>query len=215
MQTETQTAGTNTTDTGTPASPETMLTDAPATAQPGDQTVAPTTDTKPEGDAKPAEAKPTEAAPVEYDFKAPEGTTLNEEVIGEFKELAKEKNLPPEEAQKFVDLGVKAIQQAQARQAEALAQAQAKWAEDSRADKEFGGDALEANLSVAKRALDTFGSPELKKMLTESGLGNHPEIIRAFTRVGKAISEDKLVPGSTKPAGSKTAEQLLYPSMNT
>jgi hypothetical protein len=56
---------------------------------------------------------------------------------------------------------------------------------------------LAENLSVAKKALDAFGSPELRVLLEQSGLGNNPEVIRFMFRAGKAISEDSFVGRST------------------
>mgnify|MGYP000700477353 CR=1 FL=1 len=67
--------------------------------------------------------------------------------------------------------------------------------------------------AVAKKALDTFGTPEFRTLLNESGLGNHPEMIRMMFRAGKAISEDKFVPaGSGSPKGAKDAANALYPN---
>ena len=71
----------------------------------------------------------------------------------------------------------------------------ASWSESSRTDKEFGGDKLNENLAVAQKAMNAFGTPELRAVLNKTGLGNHPELIRAFVRAGKAISEDTFVPG--------------------
>jgi hypothetical protein len=73
------------------------------------------------------------------------------------------------------------------------------WSAESRADKEFGGKDLDANLGTAKRALDRFGSPDLKRFLDETGLGNHKDVIRFFWKVGKAISEDGFVGDSGRP----------------
>lgn len=217
MDTATQTAGTNTADTGAPASTDTLLTAPPAEAAPAQQPTQPA-DSKPAEATPPADASKPEdkpqGAPEEYaEFTAPEGVTFNPEALTDLKALAKEHNLSQEAAQKFADLGAKAVQKAQDGFRDQIEQAQAQWTADSRADKEFGGDKLPENLSVAKRALDTFGTPELAKMLGESGLGNHPEIIRAFYRVGKAISEDKMVPGQTKPAETDALKKL-YPTMN-
>lgn len=212
MTTESQIAGTTANaDPGSASAqtsaPDTLLTatptagGAPASAAQPAQAAQPAEGTPPDQGAKPAEGEAKPAVPEDYaDFNAPEGMTFNTEALAEFKALAKEKGLSQDEAQKFADLGAKAVQKAQAAQFEQIEQVQAQWAEASRTDKEFGGDKIEENVAVAKKALDTFGSPELAAMLKESRLGNHPEIIRAFYRVGKAISEDRLVVGSTKPA---------------
>ena len=47
-----------------------------------------------------------------------------------------------------------------------------------------------------------FGTDALKSLLTESGLGNHPEVIRFMYRAGKAISEDSYV-GNSEGANAK------------
>jgi hypothetical protein len=58
-----------------------------------------------------------------------------------------------------------------------------------------------------------FGTPELRTLLNESGLGNHPEVIRMMYRAGKAISEDRFVaPSAGGPTGSKDFAKSLYPN---
>jgi hypothetical protein len=165
--------------------------------------------------AKPAE-KAAEAAPVEYEFKLPEGVDLKGEALDELKAFAKEKGLTQEEAQKLADLGAK---QAQGFAAQVVAQqkeATAKWAEETTSDKEIGGDKLPENLAVAKQALDKFGSPALKALLNQSGLGNHPEVVRFMVKAGKAISEDgRIISGDAGQSDrAKTPlENRLYPNM--
>ena len=70
-------------------------------------------------------------------------------------------------------------------------------------DDEFGGETFDANLKVAKSALDAFGTDPFKQLLSESGLGNHPEVIRFMYRAGKAISEDSYV-GNSQGANAKS-----------
>lgn len=139
------------------------------------------------------EAK-TEGAPETYaDFTVPEGLTLDTEVLGEFTEAARELNLPQDQAQRVVDLGVK-MSQKWAEQASAQVQdMQAGWRRDAEADPEIGGDALPQSLATAKKALDAFGSPALKEMIEDAKLGDHPEFIRLLVNVGKSISEDTLI----------------------
>jgi len=86
------------------------------------------------------------------------------------------------------------------------------WAESAKTDKEFGGDKLPESLMSAKKALEAFGTPELKTLLNESGLGNHPDVIRFMVRAGKAISEDGFVSGARGAAGSPTAQNLYSKS---
>jgi len=189
--------GTGVTPAAAPADGGTLLGgQPPADGKPA--TPAVPADQAPE-DGKPADGKPTE--PVSYDdLQAPEGTTFNAQALGDFKALAKDMGLSKDNAQKLANLGVQAVQAHQAEMAEAIQQEQAKWEATSRADKEFGGDKLDESLSLANHALATFATPEMLTLLKESKLGNHPEFIRTFVRVGRAISEDSLVKGTTKPA---------------
>lgn len=152
--------------------------------------------------------------PVEYTFEAPEGVTFDEEVLGEFKEHAKTLGLDQENAQKLAGLGVKLQQKWADQQQKAMETTRQQWVEQANADKEFGGEKMAENLSVAKKALDTFGTPELRQLLNDSGLGNHPEIIRAFYRAGKQISQDRFVGGGNGPTGSVDPAKVLFPSMN-
>ena len=161
-----------------------------------DQQAAESADTgKPEATEQ---AKP-EGAPEKYEFKAPEGKQLDAETVEAFSEVAKELNLTQDAAQKMLTAMSDKLGARQAAQVDAV---RSQWAESSKADKEFGGDKITENLSVAKKALDTFGTAELRSLLNDSGLGNHPEVIRFMFRAGKAISEDRYVGPST---GSTTA----------
>jgi hypothetical protein len=172
------------------------------------QAVAPAADsasTTPAADTKAPEAK----APEDYTLTMPEGVQLDSVAADEFKAIAKELKLDQAGAQKVADIGAKMAQ----RQAEAHTKLVETWVEQVKADKDIGGDKLTENLAVAKKALDTFGTPELRDVLNSTGLGNHPEVIRAFYKAGKAISEDRFIPGSPKGAEADPARKL-FPSMN-
>lgn len=147
-------------------------------------------------------------APEQYEFKAPEGREYDSSVINAFSEVAKELNLTQEGADKMLSKMAPLLAERQIEQIEAV---QTQWADASKVDKEFGGENLDENLKIAKGALEKFGSPELQKLLNETGAGNNPEIIRLLYRVGKATSEDKMIPGRTAPEGnSKSASSILY-----
>ncbi len=161
-----------------------------------------------------AAAELAKAPPEKYEFKAPEGVTLDADALGEFEAFAKELKLSQGDAQKVADIGAKMSQKWAANQAEAIQTAAAEWAAAATADKEYGGDKLSENLGVAKKALDAFGTPELRTLLNDSRLGNHPEVIRFMVRAGKAISEDRMVTGGAGPATAATSTaKALYPNM--
>lgn len=189
-----------------------LLGDKPAEGAAAKADAKPAEGDKPKADdkAKPEDSKPE---PVQLaDFTAPEGVKLDPEAAGEFKAIAQELGLKQESAQKIADIGAKLAQKWSADQQSAIKAASEKWASDAKTDKEYGGDAFDQNLAVANKALDTFGSPELKAMLKESGLNNHPEIIRFMLKAGKQISQDKFVPAGRPTQTGKDTASVMYPN---
>jgi len=164
-------------------------------------------------DAKAAETKP-QGAPEKYEFKAAEGRAFDPEVMEAYSTVAKELNLSQEAAQRVLDAMAPKMAERQQAQIEAV---RAEWVTNSKGDKEFGGDKLSENLGVAKKALDAFGTAELRSLLNQSGLGDHPEVIRFMYRAGKAISEDRFVGGAPAvgkgaPKGFSDFADVLYSS---
>ena len=148
-----------------------------------------------------SESETPEGAPEKYEFNskvADAPDELDPEVLTAFGDVAKELNLPQEAAQKVLDKVAPVIQ---AKQAKVIEQTKVEWANQSKSDQEFGGESLTDNLDVAKASLDTFGTDALKSLLQETGLGNHPEVIRFMYRAGKAISEDSYVGNSEGAVG--------------
>jgi len=192
-------AGTGTNDAGEPQKtaegqvPDAKGNDAPGGAPAGDKS-----GTEPKAGDKPAEGE------VAYEFKAPEGVTLDAESVKEFTAIAKELKLPAKAAQKVVDLAVKR----EAARTEAWRTQVESWANDVAQDKELSKPEVQAD---ARKAIETFGTPELKTLLNSTGMGNHPELVRLMARIGKAVSEDKVLgknEGDNKPA--RDAASILY-----
>jgi hypothetical protein len=142
----------------------------------------------------------SEGAPESYDeFRVPDGVeSLDAGTIATFEEAAREANLTQEQAQAFLDKMAPAQVQAQLEQRNALL---TEWREASATDKEFGGARFKANLAVAQKGFERFFDAKGQQLLQETGLVNHPELVRAMYRAGKAISEDTFVGASG--AGSK------------
>lgn len=131
------TAATAAVDSGQPQ--QAPATEAPATT---------TTDTPTasvETAAKPAQA---EGAPAAYEFTAPDGVTLDEQVVVAFKASAKELNLTNEAAQKLLSSMAPVMA---ARQAEQLQAHQQEWRGQAEADQEIGGVKLTESLATAKK----------------------------------------------------------------
>ena len=146
---------------------------------------------------------------VVYDeFTLPEGVVLDDETLSSAAELFKEAGLTKEQAQKFVDLQVAANQKAEDKNATIRQE----WSDKSKSDKEYGGDKFNESIASANQALEKFGTPEFKDMLNETGVGDHPEMIRLLKRVGDLTKEDNpLNPGKAPIKKLSRAEQL-YPN---
>jgi len=179
--------------------------------EPTDAPEAALYDAPPKAEAPPAVIK-TEAAPVAakpdepLSLSLPEGVQADDAVLSAFRDLASELKLPNDQAQRIVSELTPLMQQ---RQLEQVQQARRDWVDSVQQDEELGGTQLENTLRVAKRALNQLGTPELADLLEQSGLGDHPQIIRLFYRAGQAISEDQPLFG-TRGAPPKSAADILF-----
>jgi hypothetical protein len=86
------------------------------------------------------------------------------------------------------------------------------WTDTAKADKEIGNDNWDASVAAGNAALQKFGTPELTQALGETGMSNHPEMIRFMTRVAKAVGEDTFEPGDTVDTEGKSTEESWYGS---
>ncbi|TAI99813.1 peptidase [Pectobacterium versatile] len=159
---------------------------------------------------KAAKENKEQGAPEKYEFTAAEGQTLDAEALAVFEPLARELGLTNEQGQKFVDAyASKILPQIQQQQLANWQKTVEDWAETVKADKEIGGDKLTANLGKAQQAVMQFGGEDLKQALQETGLGNHPALVKAFVKIGHAMSEDKMLGGGSN-GEQLSAAQVLY-----
>jgi hypothetical protein len=198
MSDTTQTTGAATTE---PGGTQTAAATTPAAGEGAATTATPgaTTTTAPAG-----EGAATTGEEV-YEFAKPEGMELDQGDLDKFTALAKESKLPKDVAQKVVDL---AIAREQARADAFIAQVKA-WGDEVKADPILG---KAENVAVAVKAIEAFGTPELKQLLESTGLGNHPVVVRWAYEVGKAISEDGIIRGRNTPSSEKSLADALYGS---
>jgi hypothetical protein len=148
--------------------------------------------------------------PEKYDLKLPEGSLLSASQLEALATYSKENKLTAEQAQGLLEREHQAVATYVENQKQELAKKPEAWLAEAQADKEIGGDKFGENTELAKRALATFGSDTLKKILNDTGLGNHPELVRAFVRIGKAMSDDKLVLPGAHAGGKKSIEDIFY-----
>jgi len=159
-------------------------------------------DLKKEDDAKVALEADTKVPEIYADFKIPDGMEVDKELLTETLPMFKELGLSQGKAQKIIDLYSAKIAPAFIkRQADAWNAQKEGWKADVQKDTEIGGDKFEASVKEAQRVLNTLGTPELKKVFDDYGLGNHPEFVRVFARMAQHLKEDTLeARGKGKPA---------------
>ncbi len=153
--------------------------------------------------AAPAVAAPAGAPAAYTAFTAPEGVTLAPTVVTAFEGVSRELGLPQDKAQLVIDKLAPALAQHAVTSTET---ARADMLAASKADTEVGGEKFDENLAVAGLAMDAYFKPEFKKFLNETGLGNHPEMIRGLLRAGAKLKPDGWVFGGKQPATDTSAQ---------
>lgn len=141
------------------------------------------------------------------DFTAPKDFTIDNALVGKFAPIAAKLGLSQVGAQELVNFYA---QEVVGPQSAAFVDQIATWFGETEKDAEIGGAKFEASTQAAGRALQVFGTKGLRSLLVEYGLGNHPEVVRFFTRVGNAIGEDKGGGQGNPAAGEKDFLTLMY-----
>lgn len=80
------------------------------------------------------------------------------------------------------------------------------------AKKELGANFKQEILQVGT-AMKKFGSEKLVELFDETGVGNHVEVVKFMSKVGKHFVEDDMEDGDGK-GSDESAEDVLYPTMN-
>lgn len=188
-----------------PATGDPAAAAAPAVVEPTDGEKAAAaekaTADKVAADKAAAEAKAAEV-PEKYEFKFADGVEVEADTLGQFEGIAKELKLSNADAQKVADLAPKFAEKVIAKQAEAWAKQVGDWGKEAAADKTIDPEA-------SKAAMAAFGTPELKQWLDDTGMGNHPELARAFSKIGKAMSDDTLHRGG-QGGGKRDAADVMF-----
>lgn len=162
----------------------------------------------------PAEAPSAETPEITYDLKFAEALAPSPDLVGAFTDTFKAHKLAPEAAQAVVDLLPKGLEAAQAVFQQTLEKQHAEqikaWEDQARADPDMGGAKFDATLAAAQSALGRFGDDDLKAVLTSTGIGSHPAVIRLFARINKEISEGTHVAGGPSPSQPKSTAESWY-----
>ena len=139
---------------------------------------------------------------------------LDKEQFEKISAYAKEKGLTSDQAQELLNRESNIVGEYHSKQLDHFETVKESWKTQGLSDQEIagvGGKDYVQNVEFAHRALTRFGTDELKKQLDASGFGNHPEVIRVFSRIGKAMSEATIdKPNGFSPQVKKSAAEQLY-----
>ncbi len=142
-----------------------------------------------------------------YEFEiqnAPEDVSFDE-----FKQLAAEVGLTPQQAQKLVEWDMQRRASEQQQQTE---QFKATRDEALKHLQERHGEKWEGKLERALRLVERAGGPELRQELNDTGIGNNPKLIDTFIKLAEMTSEDGIVFGSNSDATKDLDFAKIYPS---
>jgi hypothetical protein len=187
-----------------------------AVATPAPVATEPTTVITEGPDAKAQEPAKADTAPGSYEIKVPEGASVDPELLTGFTKAAQEAGISAEQAQKVLDFYAQTEKGLAEKYAESQKAQTTTWLEEARQDKEIGGAKWDATVADAKKAITQMGSPALKTLLNQTGLGNHKDVIAFFAKAGRTLSEDRLPKGASAAADvpkEVSTEQALYTTM--
>lgn len=172
------------------------------------------------GEGGEGEQAPAHVVPEAYELTAPEGLTIDADLLAEATPIFKEAGLSNDQAQAILPAAKSLMEKTQQATVQSLIdggnQQRKAWLDAAKADEQIGGNKWDASLASSAKALDALGHPEgsdFRKALNETGFGNHPEMIRIFARLGEMVGEDG---DFVRPdAGAKVNEpawKRLYPN---
>ncbi len=148
-----------------------------------------------------------------YELELGKETLLEKSAVEDVESFAKENNLSKDTAQEILSKQEKAVSQwwekAQSKHENQVDQ----WRKDVEADPVLGGENLERVTKQARSVVDKFASQEFVTMLKDTGYGNHPELVRFLSTIGKELSNDSLVLPRAKEA-TRNIEDIFYGNNN-
>ena len=158
------------------------------------------------------EEKPV-VVPEKYDIKVPEGMSLDQALLDKVTPIFKEAKLTQEAAQKLTDIYADTVKSATKAIEETNKTNFNKFVEDLKSEtiKSLGSN-YKQELVFAAKTRDRLMSKDLIDKLNVSGLANDKDVVGFLIKVGRSISEGKLVEGSASGAEEKDPLKILYPT---
>jgi len=140
-------------------------------------------------------------APEWYEWYMPDGfDTLDRALLEDFEPVARALNLTNAQANRLVSLYTdRILPMLISRDRDDRLAEYAAWEAAVRDDPDIGKERLEHNLALARLAIARYGSDELRSVLNESGLGNHPAMVRFLVQLARQLGMSPDVSTSLNP----------------
>lgn len=153
------------------------------------------------------------------EIKGVDGLEYAQGELEELKTLCKDHSLDPKAAQAILDWQAKFAKVADEKRTESL---QSEMMEFVRKEseknrnlvrKEWGEDpaVVAENEAAVARAMRKFSDDGFRKLMNESGLCNHPDVVRFVMKVGKAISDDRFISGRNGGGVKQDLAHRMFP----
>lgn len=185
---------------------------------------------KPEGEVKEGEPAieapaPAPVQPLTYEaFKFPEGIKLDDAEVKGYTDIFGKHQIPQPVVQELIDYHTAQLAESNRRQQtvqrEVWNSTRQGWVNDFKAS-DIGGNRAETTLAQAGGVMERYaGGPEqlkeLRNVLTMTGAGDHPAVIRLLANVGKVLGEGRPVPAThAKAAPTKSTARGRYNNSST
>jgi hypothetical protein len=181
--------------------------------------VAAATDPSAAATPAPAAPPPVNLTPERYDLTL-EGFSIDPALVQNADPVLRDIGLSNDAANKLLPVArdiMARTQESLVRQIGEAAAAQKKsWHDAFVSDPEIGGSRRTETEHLAAKALDAMGYAQghpFRQALDNSGFGNHPDMIRAFRRLGELVGEDGgFVRPTTASNRSRPVWERLYPN---
>lgn len=172
--------------------------------------------TAPDADAAGQDKPKPETAAEDWKLTAPEGLG---DYQGEFDAFAQDmgqwlKDNPDADARAALAEAAarqaRSVTDAKGKMAEQHAAQVAQWEKDAKSDPVIGGAKYDENVATALKGVAAVADPEFRALMDQTGLGNHPAVIRAFLKVGQQIADTPVVKGTPTNGAAKSLSSALY-----
>lgn len=145
----------------------------------------------------------------EYELEASKDSLLKSEDVATIQEFAKEHNLTKDQATSLLQKQEGILNTFVEAQQKQVTDTLEGWRQEVINDPTLGGENLQQTSEDAKRAVTAYGSEKFTDMLRDSGYGDHPEVVKFLSNIGRNMRDDELIMPGNKSA-PQPIENLFY-----